>query len=181
MRGKCYCDKCKKTVEAVCPSCGRDLPIINVTIDLIVEQAERLWLVKRKAHGWALPGGYVEYNETLEEAAMREGREELGAGEVTLLSQFHTYGDPGRDPRRNVTVAYIALVDKVAPDMKALRKEGIEGVKAFPIAKLPSLVFDHNEIVADYLAFKRRLLPLKVRRARCKAARPRTSSRLARP
>jgi len=181
MRGKCYCDKCSKTVEAKCPSCGQGLPIINITVDLIIAQAGKLWLVKRKAHGWALPGGYVEYDETLEEAAMREGREELGAQEVTLLSQFHTYGDPGRDPRRNVTVAYVAQVDKVAPDMKALRKEGIEGVKAFPIAKLPSLVFDHNEIVADYLAFKRRLLPLKVRRARCKAARPRTSSRPARP
>jgi ADP-ribose pyrophosphatase YjhB (NUDIX family) len=181
MRGKCYCDKCKKTVEANCPACGQGLPIINITVDLIIVQAGKLWLVKRKAHGWALPGGYVEYDETLEEAAMREGREELGAREVALLSQFHTYGDPGRDPRRNVTVAYIAQVDKVAPDMAALREEGIEDVKAFPTAELPPLVFDHNEIVADYLAFKQRLLPLKVRRARCKAARPRTSSRPARP
>ena len=181
MRGKCYCDKCRKTVEAVCPSCGRGLPIMNVTIDLIVEQAGRLWLVKRKAQGWALPGGYVEYDETLEEAAMREGCEELGAKKVTLLSQFHAYGDPTRDPRRNVTVAYIAQVDRVAPDMASLREEGIEDVKAYPIEKLPPLVFDHGEIVADYLAFRRRLLPLKVRRAPCRAPRPRTPSRPSRP
>ena len=132
MRGKCYCDKCKKTVEANCPACGQGLPIIAITVDLIVEQAGKLWLVKRKAHGWALPGGYVEYDETLEEAAMREGREELGAREVTLLSQFHTYGDPGRDPRRNVTVAYIAQVDKVAPGAKTSEVELLYAVRVSP-------------------------------------------------
>ena len=163
MRGKCYCDTCRRVVEVKCPK-GHELPIINVTVDLIVEHDGKLWLVKRKKQGWALPGGYVDYDETLEEAAEREGREELGAKRVTLLSQFHAYGDPGRDPRRCVTVAYIAQVDRIAPSKKRLKEDGLEEVRGFPLDKIPRLVFDHGEIVEDYLAFKKRLLPLRTRR-----------------
>jgi ADP-ribose pyrophosphatase YjhB (NUDIX family) len=133
-------------------------------VDLIVEEDGKIWLVKREDRGWALPGGYVDYDESLEEAAEREGREELGAKKVTLLWQLHAYGDPGRDPRRNITVAYVAQVDRVAPSKKELKKDRLEGVRAFPLDALPPLAFDHTEIVADYIAFKRRLLPLRARR-----------------
>ncbi len=167
MRGKSYCDhpnhKGERIVNAKCNQ-GHDLPIIGVTIDLIVEHKEKIWLVKRKSNNWALPGGFVEYNETLEEAAKREAREELGANKVTLLSQFHTYGDPNRDTRRNISVVYIAQVDKIAPSKKELKKDGIKKVQGFPPEKLPSLAFDHNEIINDYLSYKQRLLPLTIRR-----------------
>jgi len=165
MRGKCYCDQCHKYYEVKCPK-GHDLPIICVTIDLIVEEDGKLWLVKREDGSWALPGGFVDYDETIEEAAEREGREELGAKKVTLLSQFHTYGDPARDVRRTVAVVFLARVDRVAPSKEELDKDGLQEVRAFPLDQIPEkLAFDHSEIVADYLAFRRRLLPLRVRRA----------------
>ena len=71
-----------------------------ITVDIIIEQAEGIILIERKnpPHGWALPGGFVDYGESLESAACREAREETGLV-VNLLAQFHTYSDPERDPR----------------------------------------------------------------------------------
>jgi 8-oxo-dGTP diphosphatase len=179
MRGKCYCDNYSyhgpkgKVVDAVCPECGQGLPIIGITIDLIVEHEGKIVLVKRRKHGWALPGGFVDYDETLEEAAVREAKEELGASKVTLRSQFHTYGDPDRDrPRRNVSVVYVACVDKVVTladrepsERQQLEDEGIEDIQLYDLHNMPRLAFDHNELVGDYLAVKRRLVPLRTRRA----------------
>ena len=163
MRGKAFCDNTAthgprgKQLCVVCPDCGRALPTFAVTVDLIVEHGGLLWLVKRKGGAHALPGGFVEFGETLEEAAVREAQEELGARHVTLLSQFRTYGAPGRDPRRRtVTVVYVAQVDRVAPSMECLREDGLEGVESFPFDRLPPLAFDHEQIVSDYLASRNR-------------------------
>ncbi|MDP2268479.1 MAG: NUDIX hydrolase, partial [Deltaproteobacteria bacterium] len=81
------------------------------TVDIIIETGKRgIILIKRKnfPHGWALPGGFVDYGEALEEAARREAKEETGL-EVELVRQLHTYSDPARDPRHHtITTVFIA-------------------------------------------------------------------------
>ncbi|GAB4402092.1 MAG: NUDIX domain-containing protein [Anaerolineales bacterium] len=96
---------------------------------------------------WALPGGFVQMKESLEEAAARELAEETGLRD-TYLEQLYTYGDPQRDPReRVVSVAYFALI----PTDSALQVQSGSDARAsqwFPIDSLPPLAFDHAEIVA---------------------------------
>jgi len=122
-----------------------------LTVDLIIEMAGGgLVLVKRKnpPHGWALPGGYVDYGETLEQAAVREAREETGL-QIELKRQFHTYSDPSRDPRRHtVTTVFVATARGpvcAGDDAKA--------VCVFPWEEVPDqLAFDHAEILQHYRA-----------------------------
>ena len=102
---------------------------------------------------WAIPGGFKRPEETLDEAALRELREETGVDGTTLLTQFGAYGDPGRDPRLNVvTVAYVAVLREVG--------DVVGGSDAAAAALLPvsdvlngkvELAFDHLQIVRDAL------------------------------
>lgn len=86
------------------------------TVDIIIEisspvKRQGIVLIKRKNPplGWALPGGFVDYNESLEQAAVREAEEETSL-KVKLLFQFHTYSDTNRDPRQHtITTVYVAL------------------------------------------------------------------------
>jgi 8-oxo-dGTP diphosphatase len=94
---------------------------------------------------WAIPGGFVRMDETLEEAAMREIEEETGVTDV-FLEQLYTFGAPNRDPRtRVVTVAYYALV----PSERIVLKADTDASDAqwFEIGNLPPLAFDHDHIV----------------------------------
>lgn len=124
------------------------------TVDVIIEidgavgGDKGIVLVKRKnpPHGWALPGGFVDYGESLEEAAVREALEETSLP-VTLVRQFHTYSDPNRDPRgHTISTVFIAKasgVPKGADDAAEAR--------VFSINDLPSpLAFDHGDILRDY-------------------------------
>lgn len=107
-----------------------------------------VYLVKRRnePHGWALPGGFVDYGEEIGVAALREGVEETSL-EIGLLEQFRAYGDPERDPRfHTVTVVYTAHGRGEAVG----RDDAIEA-KFFPWDDLPEpIVFDHARILEDY-------------------------------
>jgi 8-oxo-dGTP diphosphatase len=139
--------------EKKCPQCGfvtrrhrNPVP----TVDIIIEyQDEGLVLIERAnpPHGWALPGGFVEYCESLEAAAIREAREETGLT-VTLLGQFHTYSAPRRDPRQHtITTVYVA---RGAGSLQAATDA--RGLAVFAPEQLPPhLAFDHGLILADYL------------------------------
>ncbi|MBI4879922.1 MAG: NUDIX hydrolase [Planctomycetes bacterium] len=120
----------------------------RLTVDLIIQVADGVVLVERKYEplGWALPGGFVEWGETLEQAAVREAKEETSL-DVTLGRQFHAYSDPERDPRgHTVSVVFLATADgepKGGDDAKTAR--------AFPLDQLPELAFDHEAILQDYV------------------------------
>ncbi len=124
-----------------------------VTVDVVIATREakpRVLLIRRKhdpfAGGWALPGGYVEMDEALDEAARRELFEETGV-KVKELVQLHTFGAPDRDPRgRTISVAYLAFIDadKVTPRAADDAAE----VGWFALARPPELAFDHKDILA---------------------------------
>jgi purine-nucleoside phosphorylase len=105
-------------------------------------------LIRRKNPplGWALPGGFVDYGESLEEAAIREAREETSL-EVSLIRQLHTYSNPDRDPRRHtITTVFIARGQGLP-----VAADDAEGIGIFDRFTLPSpLAFDHNLILNDY-------------------------------
>jgi 8-oxo-dGTP diphosphatase len=123
------------------------------TVDIIIEVAGGgIVLIERKnfPHGWALPGGFVDYGESLESAAVREAEEETSL-QVQLIEQFYTYSDPNRDSRHHtISAVYIATaqgVPKAADDAKT--------AKVFVAGQLPQpIVFDHSQILRDYFAYK---------------------------
>ena len=118
------------------------------TVDIIIEHKGGIVLIKRKypPKGWALPGGFVDYRESLESAAKREAKEETGL-KVELVRQFHTYSEPERDLRRHtISTIYIAKG-------KGALKAGDDAKEAeiFKKDNLPSpLMFDHKKIINDY-------------------------------
>ena len=131
-------------------------PAIPITTDVVVftirEERLHVLLVRRGAPpfrgDWAVPGGFVEENESLEHAALRELREETGVTEV-YLEQLYTFGDPGRDPRgRVVSVAYYALVPAATPVAGSDAAES----RWWPVDALPPLAVDHGAIVDTALA-----------------------------
>ncbi len=144
--------------EIHCPRCGTAVTKYSnpvPTVDIIIRVKSKsgdmgvvLILRKNEPKAWALPGGFVDYGETLEEAAAREAKEETGL-RVRALSQFHTYSDPRRDPRQHtISTVFIAkAVGKPRPADDAARA-GI-----FTEENLPSpLAFDHQKILEDYFA-----------------------------
>ena len=128
---------------------------LKVAVDAIVfgyskQDGVSVLLIKRKydpfKDNWAIPGGFVLENESLEEAVQRELLEETGI-EVNYLEQLYTFGDPNRDPRqRIISVAYFGLV-KSALFQKLKASTDAAEAKWFSIKKLPDLAFDHKKIL----------------------------------
>jgi 8-oxo-dGTP diphosphatase len=125
----------------------------SVTVDLVIFTIEdnnlKILLIKRNLSPfkgqWALPGGFVRVDESLESAAKRELEEETGVKEV-YLEQLYTFGELKRDPRgRVITISYVALVS--SDDIKLKASTDASEVKWFPILKIPSLAFDHKKIL----------------------------------
>jgi 8-oxo-dGTP diphosphatase len=134
-------------------------PMPAVTADMVAisrERPYRVLLIKRKRPPfqgtWAIPGGFIEIDEDLEDAARREFQEETGlsAGRV---EQVHTFGDPMRDPRgRTISVVFVTRL--AAGSVKPRAADDASEVAWQPLGDLPSLAFDHAQI----LAFVRRWL-----------------------
>ena len=139
-----------------CPKCKNEIEVYKnpiPTVDIIIEiESKGIVLIKRKnpPNGWALPGGFVDYGESLEEAAVREAKEETDL-DVQLVKQFHTYSDPVRDPRHHsISTVYIAKA-KGAPKAKDDALEiGIFGESNLP----DEIAFDHRLILKDYFRKK---------------------------
>lgn len=138
-----------------CPSCGtRVIQYRNPlpTVDIIIETPQGIVLIKRgnEPFGWAIPGGFVDYGESLESAAVRESLEETSL-EVTDLKLLGCYSDPNRDTRFHaISTVFVA---KATGTPKA--GDDAAEVALFPLDALPEpLCFDHAQILSDYLKKK---------------------------
>jgi ADP-ribose pyrophosphatase YjhB (NUDIX family) len=132
-----------------CPHCQHPIRPRNPipTVDTIIDIDGRIVLIKRANPplGWALPGGFVDYGESFEQAALREAREETGL-DVLELAQFHTYSDPHRDPRMHTASTVFVGVPAAGDDAAEAALFGKD--------ELPDLAFDHARIIADYFRWK---------------------------
>lgn len=130
------------------------LPVTPLlTVDIIIELAGEpegtVLLIERKnpPHGWALPGGFVDVGETVEQAAVREAQEETGL-DVSLKRLLGVYSDPSRDERMHtVSIVYVAEA-KGEP----LAGDDAKNTQCFGLGKLPELAFDHKQVLSDYQA-----------------------------
>lgn len=126
------------------------------TVDIIIEMGmDEILLIKRKNEpkGWAIPGGFVDYGESLEEAAVREAKEETSL-DVAIVEQLHTYSDPERDPRQHtISTVYIAKGEGGIPEAA----DDASDIGLFREDNIPPLMFDHEKILRDYFRYKKRI------------------------
>jgi len=147
-----------KGKKVYCPKCGAEViryvspvPTVDIIIEVESDAGEQgIVLIYRRnePRAWALPGGFVDYGETLEQAAVREAIEETGL-EVESIAQFHTYSDPKRDPRRHtISTVFIAKAQGRPRPGDDAERVGVFTTESLP----PSLAFDHKKILEDYFA-----------------------------
>ena len=134
-----------------------DYPRPSVTVDIVLfadaTEDPKVLLIRRKSAPfkdfWAVPGGFVEMEETLEESAKRELNEETNISDVQL-TQIGTFGHPDRDPRgRVISVAYVGIIE--SENTVAIAGSDAAEVAWFSTLKLPALAFDHSEIIKKAL------------------------------
>jgi 8-oxo-dGTP diphosphatase len=130
-----------------------DLQTPLLTVDVIIQYKKGIVLIERKnlPSGWAIPGGFVEIGESVEDAAIREAKEETSL-DVTLIEQFHVYSRPDRDPRfHTVSVVFIGNGQGTIQG-----KDDAKKAKVFYENKLPEhIAFDHPQIILDYFTYLR--------------------------
>jgi 2-dehydropantoate 2-reductase len=142
-----YCEAVYRTLQFMYGK--RFIYCPRLTTDMIVRKDDSILLIERKnePHGWALPGGFVDYGETVEHGAVRELSEETGieAGEINLLG---VYSDPERDARGH-TVSVVYYTDT---EQSPVAGDDAKNAVFFKIEDLPdNIVFDHKKIINDYL------------------------------
>lgn len=132
-----------------CPCCRR-YPSRPLSIDAIIVRDGKLLLIKRKLEPfkgyWALPGGHVDFGETVENAVTREVKEETNLT-VTKMKLHGVYSNPKRHPNQSVAISYIT-------DTEGNTKAGDDALefKFVPLSEIPdNLAFDHNRILDDYV------------------------------
>jgi len=139
-----------------CPACGATVKEYRnpfPTVDIIIELAEGIVLIERRNEpfGWALPGGFVDYGESLEAAAVREAREETSL-EISDLRLVGCYSDPARDPRFHTISAVFAAIGHGIPHAA----DDALLLAVFSPGTLPApLCFDHAKILEDYNRLKK--------------------------
>lgn len=123
----------------------------KLTVDGIIVDNGKIVFISRKnppfKDSWALPGGFVEYGEKVEDAIVREVLEETGL-ETKIKCLFGVYSDPSRDPRGH-TVSVVFVLDVVGGALCS--GDDAKSVKFFDLDRLPDLAFDHEKIVDDYV------------------------------
>ncbi|MDP2830642.1 MAG: NUDIX hydrolase [Candidatus Omnitrophota bacterium] len=125
-----------------------------MTVDAIIELPEGIVIIKRSnpPFGWALPGGFVDYGESVEDAVIREAKEETNL-DLTQVQQFHTYSDPQRDPRfHTIGMVFIAKakgIPKAGDDAADLRVVKLREIKKMDFA------FDHKKIIEDFIKYRK--------------------------
>lgn len=142
--------------KVLCPRCGFVVHVYRnpfLTVDCIVlKKQEKVLLIERKnpPYGWALPGGFVEYGESLEDAVRREILEETGL-RLDMVSQFKAYSDPERDPRHHtVTVVFFTETGD-----EPTAGDDAQNCVFFPFNNLPSsIAFDHRKILEEFRTWK---------------------------
>lgn len=123
------------------------------TVDVIIETGGKIVLIRRRPPppGWAIPGGFVDYGETLREAAVREAFEETGL-RVTLTALLGVYSEPDRDPRQHtISTVFVGTAEGEPRGMDDAAEAAL-----FDETTLPApIAFDHARILADYFRYRR--------------------------
>jgi ADP-ribose pyrophosphatase YjhB (NUDIX family) len=130
------------------------IPTADTIIEITRDDGRRgIILIERKnpPYGWAIPGGFVDYGETLEQAAIREAKEETSL-DVHLEHQLHTYSDPNRDPRKHtISTVFIATAEG-----KPIAQDDAKTIGIFTEEEITfPLTFDHRQILDDYYRFRK--------------------------
>jgi 8-oxo-dGTP diphosphatase len=135
-----------------CPTCGRYYDR-HVSVDGMILKNDQVLMILRNAGEetgkWALIGGYVEWNETVEEAILREVKEEVGIT-VNVKKLFGVYSDPKRSPNGEQTITIVFILETENEDFK-LQYEEVKKVQWFPLSHLSeNIAFDHREMIEEY-------------------------------
>lgn len=128
------------------------VPTVDIIIELVDRPHRPIVLIERlnPPPGWALPGGFVDYGESVETAARREAKEETGL-EVTLIEQFQVYSDPQRDPRQH-TLSIVFLATATGEPQAG---DDAKHLQVFDLWQMPTnLCFDHDRILREYRVYR---------------------------
>lgn len=143
---------CKSLISQFTMEYRNPTPTVDIIIEMIDRPERPIVLIERKNSplGWAIPGGFVDYGESVETAALREAKEETGLS-VELVEQFHVYSDPQRDPRQH-TLSVVMIAAAMGEPQAA---DDAKNLALFELWQVPpDLCFDHDSILKDYWMYR---------------------------